>query len=35
MVYFESLHNSMMFKDICKWDLLPIREQRKINMFCH
>ena len=25
MVYFSSLHNSMMFKDICKWDLLPLR----------
>ena len=24
IVYFSSLHNFVMFKDICKWDLLPL-----------
>ena len=24
IVYFSSLHNLVMFKDICKWDLLPL-----------
>ena len=28
-VYFPSLHNFVMFKDICKWDLLPLR-----NVMC-
>ena len=25
-VYFSSLHNFVMFKDICKWDLLPLSD---------
>ena len=23
-IYFSFLHNFVMFKDICKWDLLPL-----------
>ena len=23
--YFSSLHNFVVFKDICKWDLLPLK----------
>ena len=30
IVYFSSLHNFVMFKDICKWDLLHLRGNFKI-----
>ena len=26
-VYFSSLYNFVMFKDICKWDLLPLNQE--------
>ena len=34
IVYFSSLHNFLMFKDICKWDLLPFKLGNKRYLGC-